>query len=49
MAKIKLTYFNAKGRAEIIRLILAHAGVEYEDFRIARDQWPSVKKGFKII
>jgi len=44
MAKIKLTYFNAKGRAETIRLILAQAGVEYEDYRIARDQWPTVKK-----
>merc|ERR1712227_171242 len=44
MAKIKLTYFNAKGRAETIRLILAQAGVEYEDNRIARDQWPTVKK-----
>ena len=49
MAKIKLTYFNAKGRAEIIRLILAQAGVEYEDCRFARDQWPEIKKGFRII
>ena len=49
MAKIKLTYFNAKGRAETIRLILAQAGVEYEDYRIARDQWPTVKKGIMNI
>jgi glutathione S-transferase len=32
-AKPKLTYFNGRGRAEIIRLIFALAGVEYEDIR----------------
>ena len=26
MSDIKLTYFNARGRAETARLILAHAG-----------------------
>ena len=34
MSDIKLVYFNVKGRAETARLILAHAGVEYEDKRI---------------
>ena len=41
--KIKLTYFNARGRAEVSRLMLAHKGVEYEDCRITRDQWPELK------
>ena len=36
MTDIKLTYFNARGRAEIIRLILAYSGQEYEDCRL---QW----------
>ena len=41
--KIKLTYFNARGRAEVSRLMLAHKGVDYEDCRISRDQWPELK------
>jgi glutathione S-transferase len=30
---MKLTYFNGKGMAETSRILLAAAGVEYEDFR----------------
>merc|ERR1712179_361929 len=36
MPDIKLEYFNAYGRAEIIRWILKVAGVEFEDHRYAR-------------
>jgi len=42
-SKIKLTYFNVRGRAEISRLILAQAGVAYEDHRLPREEWPSMK------
>ena len=42
-AKIKLTYFNLRGRAEVARLILAQAGAEYEDNRIEREAWPALK------
>ena len=35
MSKIKLTHYNARGRAETIRLVLAYAGKEFEDKRIA--------------
>ena len=45
MSGIKLTYFNLKGRAELARLILAQAEVEYEDSRIEREEWPELKKG----
>ena len=45
MSGIKLTYFNLKGRAELARLILAQAEVEYEDCRIEREEWPELKKG----
>ena len=34
MPNIKLTYFDARGRAETTRLILAYAGVHFEDERI---------------
>ena len=39
MSSYKLTYFNARGKAEIIRLIFAQAGVEYEDIRIGGNEW----------
>jgi glutathione S-transferase len=38
-----VTYFNARGRAELIRLVFAAAGVSYEDVRIEGEQWPTVK------
>jgi len=41
---IKLTYFNIRGLAENIRLILAQAGVEYEDNRIEFADWPALKE-----
>lgn len=40
----KLTYFNMRGKAEVIRLLFAVAGVEYEDCRIERDDWPTEKE-----
>ena len=43
MADIKLSYFDARGRAEISRLILAYAGVRYTDQRLTGEQFASVK------
>ena len=43
MGKMKLTYFNLRARAEIARLILAHAGEDYEDKRIEFSEWPAIK------
>ena len=39
----KLTYFNGRGRAEHIRLVFAQAGVQYEDKRIAKEEWGALK------
>ncbi|CAJ0605914.1 unnamed protein product [Cylicocyclus nassatus] len=43
MVQYKLTYFEARGAAEVIRQIFALAGAEYEDVRIPRDEWPKHK------
>ena len=43
MPQYKLTYFNIRGRAEVPRLIFAHAGVEYEDHRIKGEEWQALK------
>jgi len=39
----KLTYFDGRGRGEIIRLLFAYQGVDYVDERVARDKWPALK------
>ncbi|KAI8521903.1 hypothetical protein Bbelb_016570 [Branchiostoma belcheri] len=42
--KYKLTYFNARGRAEPARLLFVAADVEYEDVRITFEEWPALKE-----
>jgi len=36
---LTVTYFNAKGAAEITRLVLACAGVDYKDERVSNEEW----------
>jgi glutathione S-transferase len=44
MSKLKLTYFDAAvSRGEECRLALQIAGVEFEDVRIKREDWPALK------
>merc|ERR1719431_1574516 len=43
MTDIKLTYFDARGRAELSRLILSYAGVEFNDERLKGDTFGVVK------
>ena len=38
-------YFEARGAAEISRLLFKVAGVEFEDVRYSRDVWASKKPG----
>jgi len=44
MPQYKLTYFNLRGRGELIRLLFAYAGQEYEDFRFEIAEWPEYKE-----
>ncbi|GFG30349.1 hypothetical protein Cfor_10064 [Coptotermes formosanus] len=39
----KLTYFNVKATGEPIRFLLSYGGIEFEDYRIEREQWPQIK------
>jgi hypothetical protein len=45
MTKIRLHYFNIRGRAEGIRKLLHHKKVPYEEVMFERDQWPKKKQG----
>jgi len=45
MSQYKLSYFNARGRAEVIRFIFVLADVEYVDQRYEHSEWPGeIKK-----
>ena len=39
----KLTYFDQGGRAESIRIMLAHANFAYNDNRFAAEDWPTMQ------
>lgn len=41
--RLRLTYFNARGRGEISRLVLALRRVRYDDNRIEFPDWPGLK------
>ena len=43
MTSYKLYYFNGRGRAENIRLLLALAGQDYEDYRVSMEEWKQLK------
>ena len=49
MPSYKLIYFQARGGAEVTRLVFAAAGQEYVDERIPRDEWPDKKPGKNFI
>ncbi len=49
MPHYKLIYAEAKGLGEIIRMIFAQAGVDYEDVRQTKEQWEQLKPCKNII
>ncbi|KAH9508185.1 Glutathione S-transferase 7 [Bulinus truncatus] len=40
---IKIIYFDARGRAEVCRIILAAAGQSWDDVRHTKETWPTEK------
>ena len=42
--KIRLMYFAGRGRAEVLRHILAAGGLEYDNVRFSFKEWPEYKK-----
>ena len=42
-SKPQLLYFDIRGRAEPIRLLLEYVGVSYEDKQITQEEWPAVR------
>jgi len=47
-ARVKLTYFDAEGKAEKVRLALVLGGIEFEDNRIPMEQWGQVRDNFRL-
>eukprot|EP00826_Nyctotherus_ovalis_P014309 TRINITY_DN1397_c0_g1_i3.p1 TRINITY_DN1397_c0_g1~~TRINITY_DN1397_c0_g1_i3.p1 ORF type:complete len:400 (+),score=162.04 TRINITY_DN1397_c0_g1_i3:231-1430(+) len=43
LCKNKLYYFDGAGRAEMIRMLLKHLKIEFEDVRYKKEEWASVK------
>lgn len=43
MPSIKITYFDAPGRAESSRIMLALGDIEFEDKRVSREEWMALK------
>lgn len=39
----KLYYFNIRALAEPIRYLLAYGKITYEDVRVEREDWPTLK------
>lgn len=43
--KIKLFYFDTRGRGEALRVILHQAKVDFEDVRLTQEEWAKLKSG----
>lgn len=43
MPEYKVIYFNVKALAEPLRFLLSYGGIEFDDVRISREEWPALK------
>lgn len=48
MPSYKLYYFDFRGLAELPRLIFKQAGVDFQDIRFSREEWPQHKPDFPL-
>ena len=48
MPSYKLTYFDARGRAEVTRYLLKMNDVAFEDVRVNGEKWQDLKPGNNI-
>lgn len=44
MPTYKYSYFDVRGRGELVRYVFHAAGRDFEDDRVAREEWPSRKE-----
>lgn len=43
MPQYKIIYFNVKALAEPMRFLLAYGNIDFEDVRVASEDWPALK------
>ena len=49
MSKVKITYFDVRGRGELARLVLEAAKKDYEQVTVDFAEWAKIKPGdFKM-
>ena len=48
MPNYTLYYFNGRGRAEILRMMFAAAGIQYNDKRFEFNEWDKYRNGKKF-
>lgn len=47
--KYQLVYFYGRGKAEVLRYMLAYSGEPFEDCRLSLNDWKELKKQRQII
>ena len=48
MENVKLIYFNANGRVGLIRAMLAHKKIPFENIMYTMEEWPSKKDNYEF-
>ena len=43
MPNYKVIYFNVKALAEPLRFLLSYGNIDFEDIRVSREEWPTLK------
>lgn len=43
MPSYKVIYFNVKALAEPLRYLLSYGNIDFEDIRVSREEWPTLK------